>query len=54
MLIWLVLFLLGSSYFFTEVLTLWPDFLLVKVSQLFGWFCLWAIAGFVLWCFAEE
>ncbi len=53
-LVWLVLFILGSNYILTESLTLWPDFWIVQFSKWFGWLCFWAIAGFIVWCFAEE
>ncbi|WP_160148386.1 hypothetical protein [[Leptolyngbya] sp. PCC 7376] len=52
--IWLLIFALGANLIFAEGLALWPDFLIVKSSHILGWLCLWAIAGFLMWCFAEE
>jgi hypothetical protein len=53
-LFWLVIFILGSNFVFTEGLGLIPNLVIVGVSRRFGWLVLGAIAVFFLWCFAEE
>lgn len=53
-LFWLVIFILGTNFVFTEGLAIIPDIVVVAVSRRVGWLVLGAIALFFLWCFAEE
>lgn len=53
-LFWLVIFILGANFVFTEGLALIPDMIIFGISRRLGWLVLGAIALFFLWCFAEE
>jgi len=51
---WLVIFILGADYIFTEGLTIIPDILIGNIGSSFGLFFIFAITSFFVWCFAED